>query len=203
MIALNRLGAAIAISSLSLAMLGCGGSAGNSSLSEDQNNSQEESTLSGTSNDVSQLTPINTLSISDYSLDKCIKATGRAFVEEVNALICNNKGIQFLDGIEQLTELNTLHLNFNHIEDITPLVELKKLKTLYLSGNQIYNLNPLSELPELMELGIQKNLVQDLSPLQSIYSLKSLHAHSNKINDFSILNDLNLAELSGINKQDS
>jgi Leucine-rich repeat (LRR) protein len=202
MIALNRLGTAIAISSLSLAMLGCGG-AEKSAHSEGQNNSQEESTLSGTSNDVSQLTPINTLSISDYSLDKCIKSTGREFVEEVSTLICNNKGIQFLDGIEQLTELNTLHLNFNHIEDITPLVELKKLKTLYLSGNQIYNLNPLSELSELMELGIQKNLVQDLSPLQSIYSLKSLHAHSNKINDFSILNNLNLAELSGINKQDS
>lgn len=203
MIALNRLGTAIAISSLSLAMLGCGGSGGKSSFSANQNSAQVESALTGDRNDVSLLTSVNTLSISDYSLDKCIKATGREFVEQISTLVCNNKGIQFLDGIEQLTELKILHLNFNKIEDITPLVALKQLQTLYVSGNNIYNLDPLSELVGLTELGIQRNAVQDLSPLQSLDSLKSLHTHSNQIQDFTILSALELDNLSGQNRQDS
>jgi internalin A len=203
MIALNRLRAAITVSSLSLAMLGCGGSAGNSSLSEDQNNSQIESTLSGTSNDLSQLTPINTLSISDYSLDKCIKATGREFVEEISALSCNNKGIQSLEGIEQLSELKSLFLNYNEIQDINPLNELTNLKTLYLSSNQIQNLEALSELTNLTELAIQKNEIQDITPLQSLIGLKSLHTRNNKIYNFSALNNLDLDILSGQNQQES
>ncbi|MBL4799025.1 MAG: leucine-rich repeat domain-containing protein [Oleispira sp.] len=199
MSAFNRLGAAIAISSLTLAMFGC----------SDQNNgsSAPQTQAAGTSDSASknsiEFTPINTLSISDYSLDLCIKNTGRTYIEEITTLMCNNKGIQLLDGIGQLTELKTLHLNFNNIEDINPLVELKKLNTLYLSGNQIQNLEPLSELAELTELAIQKNNIQDLSPLQSMGSLKSLHTHSNKIYDFSVLNELNLDILSGQNQQDS
>ena len=129
MIASNRLGAAIAISSLSLAMFGCGGSGG-SSASTAHNNApvQVENSANDTDESVSTLTSIDALTISDYSLNKCIKNTGREFVEQISALVCNNKDIQFLDGIEQLTELKTLHLNFNKIQDITPLVNLKKLK---------------------------------------------------------------------------
>ena len=194
---------AIAIGSLSLSMLGCsGGSGKNSSDAASSNSDQVESPLAEATN-VIELTSIDTLSTSDHSLDQCIKATGREFVEQISTLVCNNKGIQFLDGIEQLTALKILHLNFNEIEDITPLVALKQLKTLYISGNNIYNLDPLSELTELTELGIQRNAVQDLSPLQSLGSLKSLHTHSNKINDFSILNDLDITNLSGKNRQET
>jgi Leucine-rich repeat (LRR) protein len=199
MSAFNRLGTAIAISSLTLTMIGCSGQNNSSSAAKAITPASADSASQNTIN----LTPIDTLTISDYSLDLCIKNTGRKYIEEINALICNNKDIQFLDGIEQLTELKTLHLNFNNIEDINPLVELKKLKTLYLSGNQLQNLEPLSELTELAELAIQKNNIQDLSPLQSMSSLKSLHTHSNKIYDFSVLNELNLDILSGQNQQDS
>lgn len=202
--ALLRLSTAIAISSLSLAMLGCGGSSGkNRSNSVDQINPLAESALTETDVDISKLTPINTLSISDYSLDKCIKKTGRKFAEEITTLACNNKGIQALEGIEALTQLKSLHLSFNEIKDITPLVELKKLKNLYLSDNQITNLDALGALTELTELGIQNNYIQDLSPLQSSSALKSLHTHSNQIQDFTILSSLELNELSGINRQES
>jgi len=197
--AINTLGTVLAISSLSLAMFGC----------VDQNNSSSApktvtpASLGNTSQNTIKLTSIDTLSISDYSLDLCIKNTGRKYIEEITALICNNKGIQYLDGIEQLTELKTLHLNFNQIEDINPLNELTKLKTLYLSSNKVQNLDALSELTQLEELAIQKNNVQDLSPLQTISSLKTLHARNNNIYDFSILDDLRLENISGINQQES
>jgi Leucine-rich repeat (LRR) protein len=199
MSAINKLGTALAISSLSLAMFGCSGQ--NNSAAAPQ--TATSASIGSSNNNVIKLTPINTLSITDYSLELCIKNTGREYIEEITALICNNKGIQYLDGIEQLSELKTLHLNFNQIHDINSLVELKKLTSLYLSGNQIQSLEPLSELTELTELGIQKNYVQDLSPLQSLSSLKSLHTHSNRIDNFSILSSLELTELSGQNRQES
>jgi Leucine-rich repeat (LRR) protein len=192
--AFNRLGAAITISSLSLAMLGCGGSS-SSSLTEEKAQIQADISL--------QQTPLSTLSISDYALDKCIKETGREYIEDITTLVCNNKGIQILEGINDLTQLKSLHLSFNEINDITPLVELTKLKTLYLGGNNIHNLDALSELSELTELGIQKNYVQDLSPLQSLNTLRSLHTHSNQIQDFTILSALELNELSGKSRQES
>ena len=192
--ALNKLGTALAISSLTLAIFGC----------KDQSSSTSQAATPASidsSSNISELTPINTLTIADYSLDLCIKNTGREYIEEINALICNNKGIQFLEGIEQLTELKTLHLNFNQIQDINPLNELKKLKTLYLSSNQVSSLEPLSTLTMLEELAIQKNDVQDLSPLTSLNALKTLHARSNNIYDFSMLNELHLEILSGDNQQ--
>lgn len=196
--ALNRLGAAIAVGSLSLAMLGCGGS-GSSNKSSTPDNTAEIQALTATQTS----TPLSSLSISDYALNKCIQDTGREYAEDITTLVCNNKGIVILEGIEALSELKSLHLNFNEINDITPLVELKKLNTLYLSGNQIDSLDALTELTELNELGIQKNYVQDLSPLQSISSLKSLHTHSNQIQDFTILSALELNELSGKSRQES
>ena len=198
--AINTLGTVLAISSLSLAMFGC----------KDQNSSSASAPQSATSasigssnNNVIKLTPINTLSITDYSLELCIKNTGREYIEEITALICNNKGIQYLDGIDQLSELKTLHLNFNKIEDISPLFELEKLNILYLSGNQIHNLDPLSGLSQLSELAIQKNDIEDITPLLSITSLKALYARSNRIYDFPALHTLNLEVLSGENQQDS
>lgn len=195
----NTLGTALAVTTLSIAMFGCVGQNNNEATSH----AIKPASLDTPSNNVIELTPIESLAITDYSLNLCITNTGRKYVEDISALTCNNKGIQYLDGIEQLTELKILHLNFNEIEDITPLVALKQLQTLYVSGNKIYNLDPLSELVDLTELGIQKNAVQDISPLQSLGSLKSLHTHSNQINDFSILNDLDITKLSGKNRQES
>ena len=199
MSAINKLGTALAISTLTLAMFGCKGQSNSASAPQ----TVTSASISSTSQNSIKLTPIETLSISDYSLDLCIKDTGRKYIEEITTLVCNNKGIQFLEGIEALTQLKSLYLSFNEINDITPLVELKKLKTLYLSGNQISSLDALSELTELTELGIQKNNVQDLSPLQSLSMLKSLHTHSNQIQDFTILGSLELNELSGIERQES
>jgi Leucine-rich repeat (LRR) protein len=197
--AMNKLGAALAISSLSLAMFGCQNQ--NSSPSAPQ--TIKTASTEQPSKHAKELTPIDSLAVSDYSLNLCIKNTGRLYIEEINALICNNKGIQYLDGIEQLTELKSLHLNFNQIEDISPILELEKLNILYLSDNKIQNLEPLSELTQLSELAIQKNNIKDISPLLSITSLKALYARSNRIYDFPALHSLNLEILSGENQQDS
>lgn len=200
MSAKKQLSAALAVTTLSLAMFGCSGQNNNSSSVQ---GNVTPASVDNSVHDTTELTPLADLSISDASLERCIQNTGRQFVEEITSLLCNNKGIQHLDGIEELTELRVLHLNFNQIEDINSLSQLSKLNSLYISGNQIENLEALSGLEELTELAIQKNRVTDISPLQSLESLESLHAHSNQINDFTILAELNLKTLSGQNKQDS
>lgn len=193
----SKLSTVIAVTMLSLSMFGCSGQNNNSPASQ----SVTPSSVDTSTNDPVQRTPLENLSVSDEFLAQCIKNSGRNFIEEISSLLCNNKGIQHLDGIEELSELKVLHLNFNQIRDINPLGQLTKLKSLYISGNQIDSLEALSNLTQLTELGIQKNHVKDVSPLQTIESLKSLHTHSNKIDDFSIIADLNLDVLSGQNHQ--
>jgi len=197
--AINTLGRVLAISSLSLAMFGC----------VDQNNSSSApqsvtpASIGGSSQHSIELTNINTLSIQDQALSNCILNTGRQYVEEINALSCNNKGIQSLEGIEQLTELKSLFLNYNEIQDLTPLTELTGLFTLYLASNNIQEISALSELKNLTKLAIQKNDIQDISPLESLTNLQNLYTRNNSIYDFSALDNLELKVLAGTEQQDS
>lgn len=197
--AINTLGTVIAISSLSLAMFGCSG----------QNNSTSapQTVTPASSGDASQntieLTNINTLSISDQALSNCILNTGRLYVEEISALSCNNKGIQSLEGIEQLSELKTLFLNYNEIQDLSPLTELTGLYTLYLANNNIQDISALSDLTSLTKLAIQKNDIQDISPLESLTNLQNLYTRNNSIYDFSVLDNLELKVLAGKEQQGS
>ena len=197
--AINKLGTVIAISSLSLAMFGC----------VDQNNSSSapqsvsSASIGGSSQKTAQLTNINTLSISDQALNNCILNTGRLYIEEINALSCNNKGIQSLEGIEQLSELKSLFLNYNDIQDLYPLTELTGLYTLYLANNNIQDISALKNLTNLTKLAIQKNDIQDISPLESLTNLQNLYTRDNSIYDFSALNNLELKVLAGKGQQDS
>ncbi len=196
--AINKLGTVLAISSLSIAMFGC----------VDQNNSSSPqhatpASIGGSSKNSIELTSIDTLSIPDTALSNCIVNSGLLYIENINALSCNNKGIQSLDGIEQLTELKSLFLNHNEIQDLTPLKELTGLYTLYLSNNSIQDISALSELKSLTELAIQKNNIQDITPLESLSELQSLYTRNNTIYDFSPLDNLELKVLAGKREQDS
>jgi Leucine-rich repeat (LRR) protein len=199
MSAINKLGTALAISSLSLAMFGCSGQNNSSSAPQ----TVTPASIGGSSQKTIELTNINTLSIQDQALSNCILNTSKLYVEEINALSCNNKGIQSLEGIEQLTELKSLFLNYNEIQDLTPLTELTGLFTLYLANNNIQEISALSELKNLTKLAIQKNDIQDISPLESLTSLQNLYTRNNSIYDFSVLDNLELKVLAGTEQQDS
>ena len=199
MSAINKLGTALAISSLSLAMFGCSGQ--NNSAAAPQ--ALAPASVSGSSQNTIKLTSIDTLSIPDSALNACILNTGRQHIEDITALSCNNKGIQSLEGIEQLSELKSLFLNYNEIQDITPLTKLTGLFTLYLVDNNIQDISALSELKSLTKLAIQKNNIQDISPLESLTELQSLYTRNNSIYDFSALNNLELKVLAGTTQQDS
>ncbi|MEH6465926.1 MAG: leucine-rich repeat domain-containing protein [Shewanella psychromarinicola] len=197
--AINTLGTVLAISSLSLAMFGCSGQ--NNSASAPQ--TVTPASHGNTSQNTIELTSIDTLTISDESLDRCIKNTGRKYIEDINALSCNDQGIQSIEGIEQLTELRSLFLNYNEIQDLTPLTELTGLFTLYLADNNIQDISALSELKNLTKLAIQKNDIQDISPLKTLLELQSLYTRNNNIYDFSVLDNLELKVLAGVGQQDS
>lgn len=195
----NKLGTVLAISALSLSMFGCSGQNSTSSAPKEVTTPSVDSP----NNTAIKLTSIDTLSIPDSALSTCILNTGRIYIEEINALSCNNKGIQSLEGIEQLSQLHSLFLNYNEIQDLTPLSELTGLYTLYLADNDINDISVLSNLTSLKELAIQKNDIQDISPLEVLSELQSLYTRNNNIYDFSALDSLELETLAGVENQDS
>lgn len=155
------------------------------------------------SNPSANYTSLSSLSFADPALEACVLATKQEFVENVHSLICNNKGIVSLEGIEELTELKTLFVSFNQIQNVDPISSLNKLKALYINGNEITDISALSNLTQLAVLGIQRNNIMDISALNQIDSLKKLNLRNNSIQDFSALDNIQLESLSGKNNQDS
>lgn len=186
---------AVPIFALSQLLTGCFDSSSGGSGSTSQANA------TSTPQEAAPLTDITSLSFSDPALEACVKATSQQYAEKIESLVCNNKGIQHLDGIEELSELKTLFVSFNEISDITPVGELSKLKTLYVNGNNIQDISALSDLENLNALGLQYNDIQDISSLSSKSQLKSLHVRKNAIIDFSSLEGLSLEKFSGKNEQ--
>lgn len=171
--------------------------------SSSPNTSTASSVVTTPSEPSTNFSNTNSLSFADPALEACVLATKQEFIENISNLVCNNKGVVSLEGIEQLSELKTLFLSFNQIQNIDPLASLYKLKTLYINGNQISDISALSGLSNLTSLSMQKNDIYDISALNQIDTLKNLNVRKNLIQDFSALDDLDLEKFSGKEKQKS
>ncbi|MBN2130527.1 MAG: leucine-rich repeat domain-containing protein [Sedimentisphaerales bacterium] len=102
-------------------------------------------------------------------------------------LICINRGIRDLTGVEYALNLETLWLRLNVFGDISPLSGLSNLRTLHLSINQISDISPLSGLSRLEYLDIHGNQISDIAPLSGLSNLHTLVLHRNQISDISPL----------------
>ena len=101
---------------------------------------------------------------------------------EFTEIVCHNKKISSLNGVEQFEEITKLSLHKNNISEIT-LNSLSKLKQLNLGRNRLTKAS-FSNLPQLESLFLFDNNITELS-LQQLPSLRKLKANSNKIEHFS------------------
>lgn len=86
-----------------------------------------------------------------------------------NDLVCSNRGITSLEGLQSATNLITVNLNDNNISDVSPLSNLTNLYEVRLSNNSISDISPLSGIAaDLFYLDISANQVFDISPLSQI-----------------------------------
>ncbi len=157
----------------------------------------------------------------DAALRACAQATGYTHIEQFKTLICYDKGIRQLNGVEQLTDLNYLGVDYNRITNFAPLQSLENLttvsasdngieqvtgfpvlpalSTLVLSNNRIIDPSPLSAQPKLTHLTLDHNLISSASTLTGFTQLTSLFLQNNQIIDVGALAALN--QLDALNLQ--
>jgi len=111
-------------------------------------------------------------------------------VEKINSLYGVGRGIEYLDGIEKLTNLQSVYLYGNNISDITSLGGLTKLTCIDIQSNQIKDITPLKNLTNLQELNLGTNKIENLDSLKNLYSLQNLDLSSNNISDITSLGGL-------------
>ena len=81
----------------------------------------------------------------------------RSKLKNITEVTLIDKKIEYIDGVENLTELKTLNLISNSIEDITPISKLKNLEELFLTSNKIEKVDALKNLNKLEKLILNKN----------------------------------------------
>ncbi|GAA3975467.1 leucine-rich repeat domain-containing protein [Allohahella marinimesophila] len=128
---------------------------------------------------------LETLNLLDQKLRDCIVEQLRMYEgkiiagnmsspTEMTRLICWNKGIVSLEGLEHFTALKTVDLSRNKIVDIKPLGRLQALETLNLGQNRIESLWTMFPLPKLKKLDLRENPIRDIDALHQNPSLETV-----------------------------
>lgn len=116
--------------------------------------------------------------IADDNLRLCLDNSGMT-VESVHTLVCSGKGVQSLDGMEQLSALKNINLSHNQLSDLSPLAEVKGLQVLYATNNQIESVDALEALPELNAISLRSNLLSDADVFYTLPQLEKLYVQDN------------------------
>jgi Leucine-rich repeat (LRR) protein len=134
--------------------------------------------------------------VSDSALQQCIdKATEKSGVSAANELTelkCHNKGVETLNGIEQLINLENLSLFGNNIKR-AELSELTNLQQLNIAKNELESID-IKGLDKLEMLFLFKN---DLSTVDftGVSSLKKMRLMQNKLVNLDISPLKNVEEI--------
>ena len=82
--------------------------------------------------------------------------------------LIDNKGIQYLTGLEFAKNLRVLFVPHNQISDVSVLSGLTNLTDLELTNNQISDVSPLRGLTNLSTLRLALNFISDFSPIAGL-----------------------------------
>lgn len=134
----------------------------------------------------------------DQALADCVRDTGYTTTDMQN-LSCPNKGIQSLDGIEQLTHLIALDLSQNYLQDLQPLETFTSLTFLDVSQNRLTSLAGLEGLTQLVELNSSNNQLSDASSLGQLKNLKRVYVSNNQLHDLAFASTTSLQNLDAQN----
>ena len=121
----------------------------------------------------------------DINFRACLEETGFTHIEQFGTLLCFDRGITNLEGIQQLSAATSASLDLNSIVDYSPLSALPALTTLSLSSSNISDLTSFTLIPSLTTLVLHNNQISDVSALISNPQLINLTLSNNLISDVS------------------
>ncbi|OUS25176.1 hypothetical protein A9Q99_21470 [Gammaproteobacteria bacterium 45_16_T64] len=121
--------------------------------------------------------------IEDSNLRACLEETNFTHIEQFKTLLCFDRGIESLEGIQQFTQFSSASLDQNTISDYSPLSALQELHSLSLTSANIVDLTGFPYIPSLTTLVLYDNQISDIRPLESNSQLLNLTLNSNKITD--------------------
>jgi len=121
----------------------------------------------------------------DANFRTCLEETGYTHIEQFVTLLCFDRGITNLEGIQQLSAVTSASLDINSITDYAPLGALTALTTLSLTSSNISDLTSFSLIPALTTLILHDNQISDATPLMSNPQLINLTLSNNLISDAS------------------
>jgi Leucine-rich repeat (LRR) protein len=128
-------------------------------------------------------------------------SVGLADIRRITALetldLSNNKYVQTIEPLAQLTNLKSLNLSKTAISDLSPIRNLTELVELDLSDTKIKDLLPLKYSNKLVKLNLNRTDVSDISVVQKMPKLQSLELSAIPVADFLPL--AGLAELVHLN----
>lgn len=126
----------------------------------------------------------NGYSISDKGLRACVAATiaekNLTQAEQVTQLICEDREIGSLQGVEIFSNLSTAGFSNNQLTTVDHIDTLEHLKHLNLSSNNIVDVSSLSHLQKLESLNLNGNHALNCNSLTSVKA-RLPHAQSLKI----------------------
>lgn len=129
-------------------------------------------------------------------------------MEGLTELDASERGIESLEGIENLPNLRRLNLGGNRIDDLRPLTKLSRLVAIDLRNNFISDLEAvhlasLAELSDLSELSLRNNRdsappenpgnfnrISDISPIAQLSTLEILDLRNNHVEEIEPLGEL-------------
>ena len=102
-----------------------------------------------------------------------------ANLTEIN--ISNNKNINNLDPLKEVTNLKKIFCSGTPITDLTPLKDLIDLQILEANNTKINNLKPLAGLTSLEKLSIENSGLNNLQGLENLHALNTIYCDKNTI----------------------
>ena len=121
-----------------------------------------------------------------------------AFYKLKELSLANNKNLQSLEGIENLTQLEKLYVNKGALDSLKGLERAQNLRILQLMSNQITDISPLTNLENLEQVILSYNNISDLSALANKPRLKELQIYNNHITDITPLNNNQAMQIVGV-----
>jgi Leucine-rich repeat (LRR) protein len=117
--------------------------------------------------------------ITDTNLRACLDDSGMT-VESIHTVVCAGKGVQSLDGMDQLTSLKNLNVSHNQVSDLSPLANVKGLQVLYATNNDIESIEALNALLDLNAISLRSNRLSDADVFYSLPQLAKLYVQGNE-----------------------
>jgi len=150
------------------------------------------------------------INMPDVALKSCIEEMASVVGEVADVgmfgadswILCENKGIKDITGLEEFKNVEQVYLSSNKITDLTPLADLEKIEVLNIQFNKIASLNGISKLTKLRELVLHDNLLTSLNGLPNALEINYLSARNNQLTTLNGIDAIsNITQVDVMNNQ--